>query len=712
MVGRHPRTDEARGGYAQPWLFPGPFLEYPLMSSSAPSPQAQPNDSSTNDWFKVRGAYLRLPWNYQAESQPDWRVAMFSVVLPVSELPSTEQSQVHWLAGRFKGLKKVQYAGENADATGFEVKKWNGKGDDFKYIPRSFHKGAYTYFRRPLKHSVGAYAVDAIESKIGPDGSWESGNTTNPTKFCAKRVLFDADLTAESGAYDFPDTGQPKASKALFALGDDEAHPYASVRLMCAELLSYDGPNLTSTDFEQQGQLHNNFVVLHVAAENCSDAMLEQVTASLSRPRNVVGLLPSPVFKNHDRWKAEELEVLRDAASKNDKAYCKEDSAEVSLLELFVRVTEKTAQPQSEPGGAITIEAGGYQSTREGEEARSVKPYTISMAIPGAGAGGAPSIIDAQELPADSPWCVHDLWAWYLSSMYDEYNTAIPNFDEDALRQSQAAKYQTWTVHSSEHGLSFVRRQPLDNKNNNFMMLASTRFVDLAILVRRAENYLLTMSQQLRTMNFGLQSMTDVQATALNEDGEMDSQTLKAQNELREGLRTFGIIQTELVYFRDHLWYERVSGREVATTVLQHMLEKTGTRRSFDDVEDEIALRKDVYSTLAQDGQIAIDALKAEQAKEKQEQQDTANFVLAVVATVLAVPGFLDLFPNLDVAWRIGIGLFLIAALVCFFYLWLRPREKKRPRLRKRKNTLGVNPGTPDGQGADPAARDAQRDDS
>lgn len=688
-----------------------PFPEYPLMSSSTASTQAQPNDSSTNDWFKVRGAYLRLPWNYQAERQPDWRVAMFSIVLPVSELPSTEQSLDHWLPGRFKGLKKVQYAGENKDKTGFEVKKWNGKGDDFKYIPRSFHKGAYAYFRRPLRHSVGAYAVDAVESKMGPDGSWESGNTTNPTRFCAKRVLFDADLTGESGIYDFPDTGQPKASKALFALNDDEAHPYASIRLMCAELLSYDGPNLTSTDLRQQGQLHNSFIVLHVAAENCSNDMLEQITASLSRPRNVVELRPSPVFKNHDTWKAEELEVLQDASSGNDKASCQKDSAEVSLLELFVRITEKTAQPQSKPGDAITIEAGGYQSPREGEEARSVKPYTISLAIPGGGAGGAPSIIDAKEIPEDSPWCAHDIWAWYLASMYDAYNTAIPNFDADALRQSQSAKYQTWTVHSSEEGLSFVRRQPLDNKNNNFMMLASTRFVDLAIMVRRAENYLLTMSNQLRTMDFGLQSMTDVQATAMSEDGEVDEDTLKAQETLRDGLRTFGIIQTELVYFRDHLWYERVSGREMATTVLQHMLDKTGTRRSFEDIEDEIALRKDVYSTLAQDGQIAIDSLKAKQAKEKQEQQDTANFVLAAVATVLAVPGFLDLFPNMDVGWRISIGLFLIAALVCFFYLWLWPREKKRPRLRKQQKKLAVNPGTPPEQGSGSAAREAQRGD-
>lgn len=122
---------------------PALFLEYPLMSSSTASPQTQhdekkpsnPNDSSTNVWFKVRGAYLRLPWNYQAERQPDWRVAMFSIVLPVSELPSTEQSLDHWIPGRFKGLKKVQYAGENKDGTGFEVKKWNGRSDDFKYTP-------------------------------------------------------------------------------------------------------------------------------------------------------------------------------------------------------------------------------------------------------------------------------------------------------------------------------------------------------------------------------------------------------------------------------------------------------------------------------------------------------------------------------------------------------------------------------------------------
>ena len=77
---------------------------------------------------------------------------------------------------------------------------------------------------------------------------------------------------------------------------------------------------------------------------------------------------------------------------------------------------------------------------------------------------------------------------------------------------------------------------------------------------------------------------------------------------------------------------------------------------------------------------------------------------------MLAVPGFLDLFPNMDDAWRTGIGLFLIIGFLCFFfYLWLWPRENKRPRLWKKRKKLAVNPGTPPGQGADSAARDAQQ---
>lgn len=615
-----------------------------------------------NTWYKVQGSYLALPEDYRVDMLPDWRAVLFSVIIPATDVTAREGFAWPdgWIPGRYRGLKKVQIAGESEAGSGFERRTWKRKngtvgGDDYHFTPRVFHQGASSYFREPLRSSVGAAAADASPKGDAAPGEWFSGNQRNPTSVHARRYLFEPDLTREE-KIDPPECdAMPATPQAQYKVGAGDA----VLRLLCAEYLTYSGPALYSDNLTKADTADDHFLVLHVAAENCSSDELEGISGSLTKPRDMVTLRPH----DGEKWSDAEHNLLSEATKPNYDGEVNDQDACANLLELFVRTTEHALLPGVEPQEEWKVGRGGF--LRVPKSTSQTKPYTVSVAMPGGDLETPPSPFKEAEL---NQWSAHDLWAWYLAVRFDQYNTDIPDLDAASLEYSKVARTQQWTLHSAEGGLSVVRRNPLDLSGNGFMMLAPTRFVDLAILVRRAENYLLAMGKQLRAMRFDSAQLDQVRVSTNAGDEVSSEQLREAQESLQTALDNFSKIQIELVYLRDHLWYEGVSGREMATEVLQHMLTHTGTRRTFNDLNQEVELRKDVYTTRAQSYRISINALEAkrekaeeerrrqaaeleeQREKEQQRQQDRTNLVLGIVALCFAIPGVFQLMPG-DLTW-------------------------------------------------------------
>lgn len=655
------------------------------------------NNAMDRDWFKAQGAYLPLPRGYESRTQPDWRAVLFSVILPAPDVDSDPSFEwpAGWIPGRFRGLKKVQVPGEKEDGTGYELKRWRNdegelRGDDFNFVPRVFHTGASSYFREPLRSSIGAGAADADPKNTAAAGQWCSDNTRNPTAVSARRFLFEPDLTREEKSYPPKCAELPTVPQAVFGLAGNSQH--AQVHLMCAEYLTYSGPTLYSEKLNAPKPVTEHFLVLHVAAENCTSAELEAISGSLSKPREMASLKP----RSGTEWSQHESILLSDAIANNDKGETTNSSACVNLLELFVRIAERALLPNAASQSALRVERGGFLEMQKSSQ--QTKPYTVTMALPGGTLETKPTPFKDEE---PGPWSPADLWAWYLAVRFDPYNTDIPDLDAEALEYSQVARTQHWTLHSAEGGLTALRRNRLDTSNNSFMMLAPTRFVDLAILVRRADNYMLAMSKQLRAMRFDSEDLEKIRVSGSGESEVTQEQIRKAQKSLQNALDNFSKIQIELVYLRDHLWYEGVSGREMATRVLQHMLTHTGTRRSFDDLNQEVELRKDVYATRAQSYRISINALEAkrekaederrrqaaeaeeQREKEQQRQQDRTNLVLGIVALCFAIPGVFQLMPG-DLTWGrfwLCVAVVIVASLGLVWFLL----AEKSPHQRWRK---------------------------
>ncbi|WJY69094.1 hypothetical protein [Corynebacterium auris] len=599
-----------------------------MNSVSKPAGFKTANDAR-RELYKAQGAKFLLREDYQCDRQPEWRLVHFAIILPVPALPDGFTWPERWVPGRFRGIKTVEYAKKGADGRFRRARR--GNGPDFDYSPRVFHKSAGTYFRGPLASSLGADALDARVKEDEEPQERPEQRESSPATVIARRYMFEADLTEEQEHI----PPQVDTEPFHWDLEYDEDHPHSSMRLISAEVLTYTGPDLYNLKNDERFPFSTTFLVLHVVAEHCSGKQLESINYSLTRPRNKIN-----------------------------------KRAKDSLLEGAVKIVNKRLFP-NEKTNPWRVTKGGYIDFSHTlyNSRQPAKPYCITVAVPGGEELPEPEPIKGKQHDEDT-WPVHDKWAWFLASRFDQYTTDIPAFTEASLAASITTRYRDWTVHSSDEGLAFVRRGPLENSQNMFIMLAGTRFVDLVILTLRARTYLDRIAAQLRQLSFSevLRVLDKGDPTNLSD----------TDHKLQHSLATFSKVQMEFVYLRDHLWYERVPRREVATTILRDILVKTGARSDFDDISNELELRKDVYTTQYNFARIRLDRIRAEELERAQEIREKRNMTLAFAAVVLALPGLFALLPPAGTMTLFWTCLALILVLVgAVFWYQRRNREKR-----------------------------------
>ncbi|MCQ4624332.1 hypothetical protein KBX18_01935 [Corynebacterium sp. CCUG 69979] len=646
--------------------------------------QEQANDAMHRDFYSAQGAKLMLPKDFAVDTAPDWRMGLFSVIVPVSgRLGAAEPTGFEgWTRGRFRGVKSVQFPDDDGSGQIVRMTWGDTDNDDFDFVPRKFHEGVTSHFRSPLKESMGHQSVDAFAS----------GDSEHVT---ARRYLFEADITQEDGKKyrklpPMPD--QPSEPRARFALVDP-GHPFASLGLMCIEYLEYRGPDvhrLGSIRPEKDTEFKNSFLVFQVVVENCSSAMMDRVSRSLHKPREKVWLYPGSLVGELD-FEASNLEVVWTDPMKGwlqqyftlygerykENDWKRDGRAEVNPLRLFVEIASSLLFKEVKPEDHWIIADGGFLSVKKDKSSsegtdKSKKDqeyfrphtrstYTVATAVPGVEDLKPPALLRSEDGESSGGWTSHDRWAWALASRADEYTSGIPSMNGAVLETSRVDVFQNWTMHSAERGLAIVRRTPRDCGDWGFSMLSATRYVDLAILARRASNYISEISNQLRRMAFGSEELDQlVRKDTLTEE-EIDI----VNRSLQDSLQDFEKIQMDLVRLRDHLWYETVSGKVADSELLDHILIQTGARDQYEDIVSEIELRKDVYATRSDNARIHVDRMTAIR-------QDRQNFLLAIAGIAFAVPGVIQLLPGAPSVTYFWYGVFGIAIFMAIAYVFLK----------------------------------------
>src|SRR5690625_4070039 len=580
--------------------------------------------------YHTTGMFLPLPITHNPSNVPEWRMAMFSIVMPFPEsgLPHELRQDRFieltgkWQRGRFKGVRGIEAHGAK-----------NGRAPE-AYHHQARHRygnsgenAADNRRSEPLSDSIGAAEVD-----LGP-GESHSGSAVR----CYRR-MFRPDVF--NGA-DQGEAVTASDAQTCYHVLDDEDHPDATMELVGIEFLQYRDITMRDPDAASNIREHGyDYLVLHVIAENCSSEMLEQVSLGLHKPRAAVGVKSS-------KKPIRPLRTLIDISMSE-------------LNEGLPREVSDRFNIRLTPGGYM-FGSGCYVDPSQGSVTRAPggNPFRAVCAIHGKSPETGPAIFDDAPALQDrgnlpQQYCNEDLWAWSLSSGVDNFAAGIPDPAVFADDPYSFGDFLHWTTATSAAGFAIVRRSPASREDPRFWMLTSTRLLDLALLVHRSYDYLGHINRRLRNVNF-----QDLWTSDTGKYGE------HYEKNLNESLMDFKGIQADLVWFRDRMWFEAEPKRVTDTWFMRSFRAALGAQERYDDILAEMELRKNVYGTL-------YDSVQAKRDRERAKQNEFQNWLLGAIAIVVTVPDLVVFTSNGTLAqdwpillgWLVGLGVIMAVILL------------------------------------------------
>lgn len=402
-----------------------------LTSRMTSSNTTQTNSQQLVEYFHY-GARFQLPEWYQVQESdlPEWRLAHFALIIPLPTGLANTPSQDEWIPGRFRGIKTIEVPARKKETDLF-VKPTKLLDEDrdqpsYYYAPRAFHVDAHTHFRSPLRDSIGADAVDG--GLVRSDCQKVTRETNNSVTFEASRYMFQPDITkdANSSGQQVPPPADSRQSKKVgrFLYLKDGDNDAAKVTLVCAEILNYCGPKLRnlSTDSHRRNQLpkfENQFLVLHVVAENCSSPMVEQISRSLHKPRNKVKYR-IPESEYGDVFKS-----LLPNATRESSVTAQESTTwtgRTSLIQLYLqRVEMELLGEQFDPQNPNLKMAAGDFLRRSDNSPISAnnRVFAVTTATPGREKFQLDSHFLQTTEEDRQNWTAHDTWSWFLANRAD-----------------------------------------------------------------------------------------------------------------------------------------------------------------------------------------------------------------------------------------------------------------------------------------------------
>lgn len=567
-------------------------------------------------------------------SVADWRIASVTAVLPVPDTPDGLP------ADRLVGLEREWQDGRYLGLSEVEFPDDAGGG-----ALRSFHSGV-----RERLGSIIATTVGDRE-QLAPDSSGRGGTSR------LQHLLLDPE---EPGTrFEVREQG-----------GSGDAHVY----LRAVEFLQY-----SEADADPRRCLIHRFLVLHVYVENCTDATLEAVSQGMRRPRGFVEVR-----------RPEGMAPLRTQYP---------DS--LGPLEHFGALAIERVDAGFRDGRlGIKLTKGGYLSPAHAtvKGARSLAPpHRVVMALPMRDVVAPPSTLDHEE---DSTWSPVEKWAWSLAVGADRFVEAYPAETRARAETALCGAYRSWTLWASEFGLAIVRhRAGTVNESGlrgetTFAQLAQTRYVDLTVLVMRAYEVLSAFAADLAAIDREVEESLHRQGTSPSSTDGAD----RDRERLRRQLQRLEAIQADFVLFRERLWFHSVPRHLVDTRIMLNLREKSGVDRLYAEFVDELALRREVYSTQYSAREIEAsnrrELLAQEEQRQREEEREASrrsrdraeterhetraardarserlNQVLAVAAVVFAVPAIIESFG----LWASPLaGLTVLVSMVVFGAIGIR----------------------------------------
>ena len=691
--------------------------------------------------YEKYGEVFYLPDNFEVEQLPDWRIAVFSVTFPLHEGifadyeneffdPTAElrrrQSNdgafgddqltkierldgASWKQFRTKGIRQFVMPTQDPkkkrhDLADERSKAWsvpqvqedlrapkddlNNEGQEYRHYlafehgdeaPKVFYESASRRYTDVVGGSVGAEWADQSDRNKQSSEFEEKQRAAFYSIDFTKAPTFRGQAT-KWRTFGYQTSPRDNDNHEYTLNSEELKEEFGSVMLKSLDFSQFEDPapmEFGATDEDKSGSLNscknqtmiNRFLTLTVVAENVDSDSLNAISRALNRPRNTVWLGKSDFEATSLTINDSELlqacmEVVYEAfvqaglitPSKDKK---KKLITRSSVIELGIPRTGSAANahiPQMQPIRSVV--ALPYI-----DEPRLPDVYRKIFEVKGEQLD-SPSNSD-QRQPSQG-WSARHIWSWILATGTDNFVDGVPDFYAEPP-EDKAGHFLFWDTISEETGVAFVRKVAQTRDDLKYFGLAHTRYVDLIMLVMRAHVSLAKLSGALREIEF-----TDV----INV-GERSEK--KYMEKLNLQVKNFQSIQAHFVRIRDRLWVDAVPKYHTDTRVMRSIRKATDLDIIYRDIENEITLRQDIYSNI-------YEARRNEHQEKEHERFNFWTIILAFLAAVLAVPGFLDISSEEPTSPR---GAFIIslelgAALMVVMFVLQRFLQKRWPILRNK----------------------------
>ncbi|WP_144718374.1 hypothetical protein [Corynebacterium sp. NML180780] len=606
--------------------------------------------------IKRSGHEFRVPEDFRAKELHPWRLASFSLVLPVPEqvsfldqnnLPTdfaageNPRGAYGWKNGRDKGIQLI------------ENPQWDEDAEVFR-APDKKHD----WYRKPLVHGGNAWYHDArvrFHEPIGRAiGNLSIDIDVAPTDAQVGQVVPKSELDScpnlTAHHYLFP----PEKDRTVFEITNyDRQVPWADqlrsrkdakgpswLKLLSFELLQYKEPNLT--DFTRSSPVRTetrcSFLVINVAAENISAATLGFLSATLHKPWNT-----SQVYLEGqgDKTDLEQLPALR-------------HFAELAIAEIDSKLRRKPSMYLDDSGCLRATDA----MPSDPRPFLLPPPQRVAMAIPSPcrpqpeertesqcvdeqfefyggkhsvapeseweqGINGSVAEMEGPMLLNDTDpkarWSWQKQWAWQIAVGADSYPEQIPLQTPDNFAAIESGSDQNWSIISTSEGVGMVRTKSANKDGMSYWSLAHTRFLDVLILHMRARAGEAHLRISLR---------------ALAAASGLDTRDPASRNQrkyLQKDLQNLELLQLDHIEIRDNLWFRNVPEREIETRILRGLQSASEFDRLRSDFEEKLRTRQAVLRT-------QFNKISGVIREEEAQVSERTNLVLGIIAAAIGAP--------------------------------------------------------------------------
>ena len=628
-----------------------------------------------------------VPESFSATMLPEWRLASFSLVLPIPEAASLtadgkpfDLGAHGWAYGRDKGLRTIENPMWDHSRGVFRKpdEREGYYGDIIVEGGRPYYNDARNRFLEPMHDAVGAGSVDAdvkrtVDNRPHANREvFDHSELENVVGENRRRRQANAPVTEEK---DLADTGWDPAiaahhfafdevpNETAFELvnydhqvawedqvrGTRGSHGTATLRLMSAEVLQFHDLHLTNLAAKVPEPAHvvSEFLVLNVVAENLSSATLGFLSAALTKPRNSVQF--------YDR--------AGDYDYSPPQLFALTKFVNIAVREIDSALGRETSMKLSTSGGLVATCEGECSSTFTLPAPQRVamaipnpaKPKSVLETLSEGNNGSVPSRIDAPLVldDPDSTWKWHEQWAWQILTGADSYPEQVPLQTPEALSGFVAAKLSSWTVMTSESGVGLVRSKSASREGMRYWSLANTRFVDLVMLQMRAQAGETHLRKSLKIIG-------DSAAHTSRADGAAGTEQVQRQA-LQSDLERLEKLQLDHIEIRDKLWFRRVPDRDIDTRVLKGLQRATGFDQLRDDFDTKVKSRQGVIRT-------QFEQVSGEIAEAEAKRSEAMNLILGFVAAAIGAPDWAQAAGWEGLWGNLGMG--LIIFVLMFALVW------------------------------------------